>query len=152
MHKAEKEAERAYLARQKSVQKDVERLLGVLHLLFEILSREIRMWYIDEIFRVSDFCVIVYNIIRRMQQNGNFDEDADRTDLVTEMYDMEQEAAQKSRTELKDNMVTIESQTMYDVEDETEWIMLSNMEYMDPVKILKLRDDLVQLSNFESGQ
>lgn len=87
----------------------------------------------------------------RMQHNGDLDEEADGTNLVPELYDMEQEDAQESCMDSEANIVTMESQTMYNADDKTKRIMLYNMEYMDTVEFGILRDDLVQL-NYASDQ
>jgi hypothetical protein len=71
---------------QESVRKDVECLFGVLQSRFEILRREIRCWELDDIISIANTCMILHNMIVRMHMNGDFDDEADGINLITEFY------------------------------------------------------------------
>lgn len=68
--------------------------------------------------------MILHNMKVRVQQNGDVRDDAAGKDLVTEFHDVEQDAANESRSELQKNVATMTSQTMDDEGEEGERMLV----------------------------
>ena len=146
MHRAESAGEKRYSQRQETVRKDVERLFGVLQSRFEILRREFRYWDRDFIVQVTNVCVILHNLIVRMQQKGDFTDEAAGTDIVTELYDMERMATLQSRTELEHNLTQQEGGDVDGGEDEADGVLASQLDYTDVADFISLRSELIDVN------
>lgn len=61
--------------------------------------------------------MILHNMIVRMQQHGEFYNEAAEMDIVTGFCEAEEAAARQSRTELDQNITMVASETLDDVEE-----------------------------------
>lgn len=86
MHRTETPAERRYYQHQETVRKDIERMFGVRQSRFEILRQEMRYCHVQAIICISNTCIILHNLIVRMQQNGSFCDKAAGNDIVMQFY------------------------------------------------------------------
>lgn len=69
IHAATSREEAFFSTIQEAKRKDVERLFGVLQARFGILRRELKQWDIIDILNISNACIILHNMIVRMQQD-----------------------------------------------------------------------------------
>lgn len=70
---------------QEGVRKDVERLFGVVQGRFKVLRRESELWNVEDVVLVSEVCVILHNILIRIQQSSGFDEEIQVEDTTLDM-------------------------------------------------------------------
>lgn len=82
---------------QEAKRKDIERLFGVLQARFAILRRELKQWDIIDILNISNSCVILHNMIVRIQQEGCFYEEVGESDVITELLGNERAMTHESR-------------------------------------------------------
>lgn len=76
-----------YSGLQYSVQKDIERMFGVIQLPFQILQYELVSWDPQDI---NDLCGHLYNSAQSgcpNALNGAFSEEANVNNIITEFYD-----------------------------------------------------------------
>ena len=125
IHQSTSTKESNYSVRQEAVRKDVERLFGVLQTRFEILRREMRKWDFNELVRITNVCIILHNMIVRMQQNGDFEEEAQGVDVVTELLEEEEQMRGNSFMEFVENRAESESQRCADPTDEAERLIMT---------------------------
>lgn len=68
-------------------------MFEILQSRFKVLREKIRMWFLHEIFKVSQTCVVLYNVIISMQQAGectdNVQEEKGKVKKLTQIYDLE---------------------------------------------------------------
>lgn len=97
VHSADNPREGRYTKRQEGRRKDIERAFGVLQARFKVLRHEDYRWNKEEIVNTSNVCVILHNMLVRMNQNGVFIDDIAEEEagfnLVEEMWIEEQEQA-----------------------------------------------------------
>ena len=121
--------ERKYSGNQEAVRKDVERFFGVLQSRFEILRREMRGWDVEEVVKISQACVIMHNLIVRMQQNGDFRNEAGGQNLIREFYNTDMESTRISREEYAQNRVRNRSGTIRNWQEEVARMVLMEQLY-----------------------
>lgn len=76
--------DRLFSSNQGGARKDVERLFVMIQGRFHILIPEIRSWELNKSVLIVNTCVILHNLIVRMQQNKYFRDEADGLNLITE--------------------------------------------------------------------
>ena len=106
--------ERKYSRNQEALWKDLERFFGVIRSKFEILRPEMRGWDVEDVVKISQICVIMHNMIVRLQQNGDFRNEAGGQDLIREFYNTDMESTRMSgehyaRNRLRNRIGTIRS-------------------------------------------
>ena len=137
--------ERRYSGNQEAVRKDVERLFGVLQSRFEILRREMRGWDVEDVVKISQVCVIMHNMIVRMQQNGDFREEAGGQDLIREFYNTDMESTRISREEYAQNRIRNRSGTIRNWQEEVDRMVLMEQLYTGRYLFFEREDELIEL-------
>lgn len=66
-----------FRSNKEAARKDVERLFEVIKGILQILRREIQSWELDEVVLIANTCAVRHNLIVRMQQIGDFRDEAD---------------------------------------------------------------------------
>lgn len=97
------EEEKKFSRRQESARKDVERLFGVLKTTFQILRRELMMWELDDVISVAQTCIILHNLLVRMQRNGDFKYEAGDEYFISEFYECDESVADEAAAEYEVN-------------------------------------------------
>ena len=97
IHYPANDEEQIYTNAQEAVRKDTERAFSVIQTRFKILQKESFYWYERDIMNMNFACIILHNMIVRLNEQGAFKEDEEEEDdsfnMVTELYDDEQKAA-----------------------------------------------------------
>lgn len=86
---AQSQKELAYIQRQQTLRKDIDRFFGVLQARFGFLRKKCLLWYKEDIIVGSRCCVTLHNMMVRMAQQGDFLEDdveSPGVDVVAEIY------------------------------------------------------------------
>ncbi len=104
IHNAVTKIHKFFSGRQEATRKDVERLFAVLQSRFGILRLETEAWTLDYIIDFSNTCVILHNIIVRMQQNGEFYEEVGDLDVITKLLDEEHSNVVISSQQFRNNL------------------------------------------------
>ena len=114
IHETEEEGKKRYSKRQEGRRKDIERAFGVIKARFRILRNEDFRWYKGDILICSRTCVILHNILVRMNQEGHFVEDlaaeADDFNIITEMFEYEQRSAATRYLERENRAVHVQNE------------------------------------------
>lgn len=76
--------EKRFRSNQEVGWKEVERVFGVINGRFQIFQREIGSLEFEDVVMVANTCVILHYIIVPMQQNGDFRDEADGVNLITQ--------------------------------------------------------------------
>lgn len=132
-----------YSGKQESVRKDIERMFGVVQSRFGILRHEVKGWRLEDLITIADCCIILHNLIVRMQQSGAFAEEADGIDLVEEFYAEDVESARTARQEEVDNGDAAAHAVLPDWMAETERVLMNEVVYTDAVLADRLERELV---------
>lgn len=98
VHRTETPVERRSSQRQETVRKYVKRMFGVLQSLSDILGRKTWYWDLEEIICITKTCVILHNLIVRMQHNVAFSNESAKTDIIMESYELERLTNIQSQT------------------------------------------------------
>lgn len=145
IHQPITEEEGKYSAFQEAVRKDVERLFGVLQTRFEILRREIRKWELDSIIQITNVCVLLHNMIIRMHQNGEFEEEAGGINVVTELLEEEEQMRGESYMEFEENRRIIEQQIVPNVDEEIERLLVREMMLTSQDGHMELMEEMIRM-------
>ncbi len=129
---------------QESERKDVERLFGVLQSRFEILRRENRRTDINDIITIGNTCVILHNIIVRIKQYVNVDEDVVTIDDIHRIMTTETELANQSKCTLERNITENNRRVMTNAIDEEVRRTVRDLIHTDEVYHDQLVADLMQ--------
>ena len=87
-----------------------------------------------------------------MQQNGDFTDEAEGVNLVTELYEREQANAALSRAELQTNITEAEEMVRDDIDEEADRLMLSQVRYTDDGSFYDRLADLIVSHRLRSQQ
>lgn len=142
IHKAPTKQKEFFSARQEATRKDVERLFGVLQARFGILRLELEEWYFDDIIAISNTCVILHNLIVRMQQNGEFYEEVGDTNVVKELCTEETRQAFLSSQEYEDNLFVSNQTIQGNIEDVLDDLVMTEIRLTDVNEHERLMNDL----------
>ncbi len=144
IHNAVTDIAKFMSARQEATRKDIERLFGVLQSRFRILRLEFEHWSLDNIIMISNTCVILHNIIVRMQQHGDFYNECGDVDVVTELLDEEHLQSLKSKQEFENNIISVHNEMQKNIEDIIDDIVLNEVRLTDSSQHDSLMNDLAQ--------
>ena len=115
IHSADNVRESRFSAKQEGRRKDIERAFGVIQGRFKSLRYEDFRWFKSSIITSSHTCVILHNMIVRMNQEGYFSDDIAEEDedfnLITEMRERERTNADQRRLEQLENVQTFQAET-----------------------------------------
>jgi Plant transposon protein len=79
---------------QESARKDVERFFGALQGRFKILRTEFHEWSDEAIFKISQVCVILHNMLAVLRKDGELDDEVDEEgQLIDTAYLMQEFAS-----------------------------------------------------------
>lgn len=84
--------------RQEATRRYIEHLFGVLKNRFQMWRLEMMIWELEEVINVAQACIILQNLIVQMHQNGELRDEAVGDNMITEFYDVDQEAAAEDAT------------------------------------------------------
>ena len=130
---------------QEGVRKDIERLFGVLQTRFEILRREFKTWDKDIIISVTNVCVILNNIVVRMQQRGDFLDEIGPIDAVTELLEEELTRLGIQEEEYAVNLADMEELIVDDENDEMERLLFEEFCITNVEGHHSLTDEVIEL-------
>jgi len=136
-------AERRFSSNQEAARKDIERFFGVLKGRFQILRRELKVWELDDIILISKTCVILHNLIVRMQQNGDFRDEAAGANLITEFLGTDETSATIAATEYETNCQRIEDEVRDEWEQQVVRWTVNDRQYMDYNTFVCLETELI---------
>lgn len=88
--------ENRFSSNREAARKDVERLYGVMKGRFQILRRHIRSWEFHDVVLIANTSGILHKFIVRMQQNGDFHDEPDRANMITEFLKVDEQARMES--------------------------------------------------------
>lgn len=135
IHGAQSDEDSFFSKAQEGRRKDVERLFGVLQSRFEILRREIRKWDLIDIIDISNTCVILHNLIVRMQQEGLFDAELEWGENVVieliQMVDNERNQSKLSQQEYQQNIVLADARMSTNPEQQIDELLLRELQMTD---------------------
>ena len=147
IHQPSNDAESKYTKLQEGVRKDIERCFGVLQARFFILRRESYQWYKDDIINISYSCVILHNMLVRMNQSGAFTEDeaeeGQLIDVICEMYDHEEYNANISSMQTESHQL-VRQQEIESNRYDWESISLTEQFMTTESAFLSLKRDLIR--------
>ena len=83
----------------------------------------------EDVVKISQVCVIMHNMIVRMQQNGDFRKEAGGHDLIREFYNTDMESTRISREEYAQNRVRKRSGTIRNWQEEVDRMDLMEQLY-----------------------
>lgn len=146
IHDAEEESHVVYTKRQEGTRKDVERLFGVFQTRFAVMRRESMLWASDDVVSVSECCVILHNMLIRMWQRGEFEEDMEEgnVDIVAELYEEELQRGVMSRQETMDTLEELRETQTENVTFDLEQMFVRETFYTSPVAYYDLQQELIQ--------
>lgn len=145
--------ERRFSRMQESARKDIERFFGVLQSRFEILRREFRKWEIDDIISIAEACVILHNLIVRMQMNGDFRDESQGGDLITEIYNNDVQLASQSAINYEEQRIRIRDEVLADWQEQVTRMLINDVQYTSFDDFVQLEAELIEYvnSNFGDG-
>ena len=120
-------------------------MFGVLHTRFEILRREFKTWDRDVIIAVTNVCVILNNIIVRMQQKGEFLDETGPIDVVSELLEEEEQRLGIQRDEYDVNLANMAEFIIDDEEAEIERLLFEEYCLTNVEGHHSLTDDVIEL-------
>lgn len=147
IHQPVNEEEGKYSSFQEGVRKDIERLFGILQIRFAIMRREFLGWDINEILKITNVCVILHNMMVRMNQNGDLTEEMGEDDAVTEIMDMEQEMSEQSWIEYNENVVLVQESREEQLEAEGERLIMKEYFLTNVYEHESLKEELIKKVN-----
>ncbi len=142
IHNAVTIVKKFFSARQEAIRKDIERLFGVLQSRFGILRLEFETWDLDNIISIANTCVILHNMIVRMQQDGEFFEEVGDINVVTELLEKENLNVVLSREEYDHNICLSNETLQRGIEDVIDDLVMNEIELTDNTKHDSLMTDL----------
>lgn len=123
--------------------KDIERLSGVFNRQFKIPWREIRAWELGDVVNIADTCIILHNFIVRMQQSGDFRDEGNGADMVTEFINDDVEKSMIAAVEYEDNRRRIREKVHMDWEQQIQWWIVNDARYMDYEGFVELETEFI---------
>ena len=135
--------ERKYSRIQEAARKDVERLFGVVQSRFEILRRELRKWELDDVVTIANACMILHNLIVRMQVNGDFRDEAGGSNLITEFYNTDVETAQQAAADYAEARNRIREEVVHDWHQQMVRMMINDVQFTSFNSFVELEDELI---------
>lgn len=69
------------------MQKKVQRELGVMKGRLKILRLDIRSYYLANVMFIVNTCVILHDLVFRIKQNRDFEDEADGDYLITQLLE-----------------------------------------------------------------
>ena len=112
---------------------------------FEILRREFKTWDKDIIISVTNVCVILNNIIVRMQQRGDLIDEVGPIDAVTELLEEELNRLGIQEEEYAVNLADMEELIVDDENDEMERLLFEEFCITNVEGHHSLTDDVIEL-------
>ena len=112
---------------------------------FEILRREFKTWDEDIIISVTNVCVILNNIIVRMQQRGDFIDEIGPIDAVTELLEEELTRLGIQEEEYAVNLADMEELIVDDENDEMERLLFEEFCITNVEGHHSLTDEVIEL-------
>lgn len=147
IHQPTNEQESPYTKVQEALRKDIERAFGVLQARFNVLRKESYLWRKKEVLAVSRTCVILHNMLVRMNQEVCFEDDfieeGQTVNIVTEVYQEECRRANERDVErnghLQKTALEIDENGQVDLD-----LLRARDSFMtNPVGFQRLREDLI---------
>ena len=120
-------------------------LFGVLQTRFEILRREFKTWDKSIIISVTNVCVILNNIVVRMQQRGDFLDEMGPIDAVTELLEEELTRLGIQEEEYAVNLADMEELIVDDENDEMERLLFEEFCITNVEGHHSLTDEVIEL-------
>lgn len=112
MHHPTNDDESLYTRVQEALRKDMERAFGVLQSRLKVRGNELFYWYKEYIIMISYTCIILNNVLVRMNRVGLFvegeKEEERLVDVVEELYHEEIANGNSSRQEEEEHVNTQE--------------------------------------------
>ncbi len=142
IHNAVNIIKKFFSARQEATRKDVERLFGVLQSRFGVLRLEFETWDLTTIIAISNTCVILHNMIIRMQQDGEFYEEVGDINVVTELLEKENYNVVLSREEYIHNVHLSHTSMQCGIEEFVDDLIMNELHLTDNRKHDSLMTDL----------
>lgn len=143
MHQAANIAQDKYSERQKSVPKGMGRGFGVLQ--YRIKKRwEIRFWDIEDIVLKADTCIFLHDMTVRVQQDGQFKDEAAGTDIVSEINDLEGSLIERSRMKAHVNRQKEEVHLFQNLRDEAEGTLICQVKLLNNTAFFERRAGLIR--------
>eukprot|EP00171_Calliarthron_tuberculosum_P002978 IDg2978t1 len=147
IHQPTREDESRYTKLQEALRKDIERAFGVLQARFQVLRRESFLWCKNDVVAVSETCVILHNMLVRMNEEGKFQSDAAEDgqgfNIVTELWDEEIARAQERDIEREEQHDAAEHVANEDGRIDLEALRIKESVLTSSIGFNALREELI---------
>ena len=131
---------------EESQRKDVECLFGILQVRFGILRRENQRWDLNEIIRIGNTCVIIHNILVRLDQYSRDDATKHISEDIDVFMETERCIAVDAIAEYNSNLALINATMTTDPTTESDHQVIRHMELTDKEDHYRLQKSLININ------
>ena len=110
-----------------------------------------RNWNLDDIVCVSESCCILHNMIVRIHQNGEFRNEADGINVITEFYNVDREQSRIAAEEYQENRIWNREEVVHHWQDNVYRMIIGDHLWCNRRIFHKLECELIELTERKTG-